>query len=255
MIKETDIREMLYSSIHEAGHAMYEQGLSLDNYGLPAGEYCSLSIHESQSRLWENNVGRGQAFWQHFLPQLKEVYGGKLDGKSAEDIFKAVNQVKPGLIRISSDELTYHFHVILRFEIENALMNFELEVKDLPEAWNAKVKEYLGLDVPSDAQGVLQDIHWSHGSIGYFPTYSLGSFYAAQLMHSARKSMPGLDGQFAAGDFSGLKGWLGKNIHQKGRLYNAEDLCTQATGEPLNVKYFTDYAWEKFGRVYGIERP
>jgi carboxypeptidase Taq len=255
MIQNNDIREMLYSSIHEAGHAMYEQGLPLENYGLPAGEYCSLSIHESQSRLWENNVGRGMAFWEHFLPELKKTYGGKLDGKSAEDIFKAANQVKPGLIRISCDELTYHFHVILRFEIENDLINKKLKVKDLPEAWNAKVKEYMGLDVPNDSQGVLQDIHWSHGSIGYFPTYSLGSFYAAQLMHFAKQAIPGIEEQFAKGDFSALKGWLAEQIHKKGRIYNAEELCTQATGEPLDVKYFTDYAWEKFGRIYGIKRP
>lgn len=255
MLKENDIREMMYSSIHEAGHAMYEQGLPLENYGLPAGEYCSLSIHESQSRLWENNVGRGLAFWEHFLPDLQKTYSGKLDGKSAMDIFKAANQVKPGLIRISCDELTYHFHVILRFEIENDLVNRKLKVKDLPEAWNAKVKEYMGLDVPNDSEGVLQDIHWSHGSIGYFPTYSLGSFYAAQLMHAVRKSHPQIDAQFAKGDFSTLKSWLSEQIHQKGRLYNAEDLCRQATGEPLNVNYFIDYAWEKFGQVYGISRP
>lgn len=255
MLKQDDIREMMYSSIHEAGHAMYEQGLPLENYGLPAGEYCSLSIHESQSRLWENNVGRGMAFWEHFLPDLKKTYGGKLDGKSTMDVFKACNQVKPGLIRISSDELTYHFHVILRFEIENALVNRTLKVKDLPEAWNAKIKEYMGLDVPNDSQGVLQDIHWSHGSIGYFPTYSLGSFYAAQLMHFAREAKPGIDAEFAKGDFSTLKSWLSEQIHHKGRLFNAEDLCRQATGEPLNVKYFIDYAWEKFGRVYGISRP
>jgi carboxypeptidase Taq len=255
MIKNDDIRQMLYSSIHEAGHAMYEQGLPLVNYGLPAGSYCSLSIHESQSRLWENNVGRGLVFMEHFLPELKKLFKGKIDGKSAEDVFKAVNQVKPGLIRIASDELTYHFHVILRFEIENDLINKRLKVSDLPEAWNAKIKSYLGLDVPDDGVGVLQDIHWSHGSIGYFPTYSLGSFYAAQLMHAAGTAHPNLQAEFARGEFSTLKSWLRTNIHEKGRLYNAEDLCQQATGEPLNVRYFTDYAWEKFGRVYGISRP
>lgn len=253
MVDENDLREMLYSSVHEGGHAMYEQGLPITHFGLPAAEACSLAIHESQSRLWENNVARSEAFWAHFEPSFRALFPDKLRDYTSLDIFRAMNQVRPNLIRISSDELTYHFHIALRFEIEDDLINKRLKVKDLPEAWNAKVKSYLGLDVPGDSMGVLQDIHWSHGNIGYFPTYSLGSFYAAQFMHQAQQAIPGLDDQFRQGDFSGLKGWLGKEIHQRGRLYFAEELCEMITGEPLNVQYFIDYARDKFRRIYGIE--
>lgn len=252
MVSETDIREMLYSSIHEAGHAMYEQGLPSDHRGWPGSEYCSLSIHESQSRLWENNVGRSMGFLRYFEKDLRALYSDGLAGKSTEDIFKAMNRVQSNPIRISSDELTYHFHIILRFEIENDLINGRISVDEMPEVWNAKVKEYLGLDVESDAKGVLQDIHWAHGSFGYFPTYSLGSFYAAQFMHHAEKEIPNLETEFEKGNFAPLKGWMRENIHQHGKLWLAEELCEKATGEPLNVKYFVDYARNKFGQVYGL---
>lgn len=252
MVKNDDIREMLYSSIHEAGHALYEQGLPADQFGFPSGEACSLGIHESQSRLWENNVCRSLEFWEHFFPSFSALFPDKLKGKGPEDVFKAVNKVAPSFIRISSDELTYHFHVILRFEIENAMINGEVKVKDLPALWNEKVKKYLGIDVPNDAQGVLQDIHWSHGSIGYFPTYSLGSFYAAQLLDTVRGQIPNLDTQFAKGEYGQLKSWLNTNIHAWGKQLNAEDLCEQATGKKLDVQHFIRYAKEKFGQVYGI---
>jgi len=253
MVQLDDIREMLYSTIHEAGHALYEQGLKEDYLGWPQGTYCSLSIHESQSRLWENNVARSLPFWEKFFGPLRILYPDLLIDQTPEDLFKAVNRVQPNLIRISSDELTYHFHILLRFELELALINRDLKVKDLPEAWNAKVKEYLGLDVPSAQKGVLQDIHWSHGSFGYFPTYSLGSFYAAQFMHQAKADIEGLEADFSKGEFAPLKTWLNENIHQHGKLYNAEELCERVTGERLNVGYFTAYAREKFGRVYGLK--
>lgn len=247
-----DLRVMLYSSVHEGGHAIYEQGLSTDEYGMPGGEACSLSIHESQSRLWENNVARSLDFWNHFTPVLQKTFPGKFDQATPEAIFKAVNKVEPGLIRIHTDELTYHFHIILRFELENDLINGRIEVKDLPEAWNAKVKSYLGLDVPSDQKGVLQDIHWSFGSFGYFPTYSLGSLYAAQLMAAAGRDYPDLQFQFAQGNMQPVKQWMNEKIHDKGRLYTAEKLCEMATGEGLNVKYFGDYARAKFNHIYGL---
>ncbi len=253
IVKEDDIREMLYSSIHEGGHALYEQGLPIAHFGLPAAEACSLGIHESQSRIWENNICRSMAFCEHFFPSLRNLYPDQLKGRTAEDLFKAVNKVEAGFIRISADELTYHFHVLLRFEIELALVSKEIEVKDLPALWNEKVKKYLGLVVKNDAEGVLQDIHWAHGSIGYFPTYSLGSFYAAQLMATAEAQMPNLQQQFAKGDFTGMKTWLNQNIHAHGRQYNSEDLCTLATGNPLDVRHFVRYAKEKFGRVYGVK--
>jgi carboxypeptidase Taq len=252
MVQPDDIREMLYSSIHEGGHALYEQGLPASHFGLPAAEACSLGIHESQSRLWENNIARSLAFWEHFFPSFRELFPDKLKGKGPEDVFKAVNKVAPGFIRISADELTYHFHVALRFEIEVALIGKEVEVADLPALWNEKVKRYLGLDVKHDAEGVLQDIHWSHGSIGYFPTYSLGSFYAAQLMDAAAHNIPGLEAQFSSGRFGPMKEWLNKEIHAHGKQYDSETLCAMVTGKPLDVSHFVRYAKEKFGRVYGM---
>jgi carboxypeptidase Taq len=248
-----DIREALYSSIHEGGHALYEQGLPIAHFGLPAAEACSLSIHESQSRLWENNIARSLPFWEHFFPQLAAMYPDQLIGKSPVDLFKAVNLVTPSLIRISSDELSYHFHIILRSELENELINRRLKVADLPEAWNEKVKTYLGLDVPDDSQGVLQDIHWSHGSFGYFPTYSLGSFYAAQLMDSAITALPNLESEIKNGDFTQLKSWLNREIHAHGRLYSAEELCKRVSGKPLDVQHFIRYAKAKYSKVYNIQ--
>jgi carboxypeptidase Taq len=252
MVQADDIREMLYSSIHEGGHALYEQGLPLAHYGLPAAEACSLGIHESQSRLWENNIARSLPFWEHFFPAFRELFPDKLQGRGPEDVFKAVNKVQTGFIRISADELTYHFHVLLRFEIELALLSNEIQVRDLPAVWNEKVKRYLGLDVPRDAEGVLQDIHWSHGSIGYFPTYSLGSFYAAQIVAAAEQQNSSLWTQVGAGQLTPLKGWLNENIHAHGKQYDSEALCTIATGAPLDVRHFVRYAKEKFGKVYGI---
>ncbi len=252
MVDEKDIREMLFSTIHEVGHALYEMGLSEETIGWPESEACSLSIHESQSRLWENNVARTYQFCEHFFEPMRKLFPDQLAGKTAEDVFKAVNRVEPNLVRISSDELTYHFHILLRFELELALVNRELKVADLPAAWNAKVKQYLGIDVPSDTKGVLQDIHWSHGSFGYFPTYSLGSFYAAQFLAQARKELKDLDGSFAKGEFLPLKEWLNEKIHRHGKLYNSEELCEMVTGERLNIAHFSAYARKKFGRVYGI---
>ncbi|MGZ6539972.1 MAG: carboxypeptidase M32, partial [Bacteroidia bacterium] len=172
-INENDLNEMIWSCIHEGGHALYEQGLPVSEYGLPSGEYISLGIHESQSRLWENNVGRSLPYWKFNYKKLQKAFRPNLKSVSYQDFYKAMNIVKPSLIRTSADELTYHFHVLIRFEIEKALIEGTIEVKDLPAYWNAKYKEYLGIDVPNDTQGVLQDIHWSHGSFGYFPTYSL----------------------------------------------------------------------------------
>ena len=253
VVNENDFTAMLYSSIHEAGHAMYEQGLKPENYGLPSGQYCSLSIHESQSRLWENNIGRSHHFWPHFLPSLAALYPDGLKGVTPDMMFKAVNKVEPTLIRIYSDELHYHMHIALRFEIENELVNGRVKVKDLPELWNARIKEYLDLEVPNNREGVLQDIHWSHGSIGYFPTYSLGSLFAAQFARQAEKDLPQLPGEYQKGEFSTLLNWLRENVHVHGKIYSSNALCKRITGEELSVKHFIDYAKEKYGRVYGIE--
>ncbi|MCP4122378.1 MAG: carboxypeptidase M32 [Bacteroidetes bacterium] len=250
-VNEDDPLDMISSCIHEGGHALYEQGLLPENYGLPAGQYISLGVHESQSRLWENNVGRSRAYWQCNYPDFQAAFPAEMEGCSAETLFHASNLVKPSLIRVQADELTYHFHILIRYEIEKAILSKEVETRDLPALWNEMYKKYLGLDVPSDAQGVLQDIHWSHGSFGYFPTYSLGSFYAAQYFAQAEKEITGLKDMIGRGELLPLKLWLNENIHQHGRLYTADELCIKVTGESLNVDVFMRYIDEKLSRVYG----
>lgn len=251
-VNKNDLNEIIWSTIHEGGHALYEQGLPISEYGLPSGEYISLGIHESQSRLWENNVGRSLAYWEYNFPKLQEIFLQNLGDNTALDFYKAMNIVKPSLIRTSADELTYHFHILIRFEIEMALFEGNLSVKDLPEFWNAKYKEYLGIDVPNDTKGVLQDVHWSHGSFGYFPTYSLGSFYAAQFMHTATQQIPNLNEKIKAGDLLPLLEWLRTNVHQYGKQYLAEELCQKISGEKLNFNYFMNYANEKYSFLYNL---
>ena len=251
-INENDLNEMIWSCIHEGGHALYEQGLPASEYGLPSGEYISLGIHESQSRLWENNVGRGLSYWKANYKRLQETFPENLKNVSVENFYKAMNVVKPSLIRTSADELTYHFHVLIRFEIEKALIEGTIEVKDLPSYWNKKYKEYLGIDVPSDSKGVLQDIHWSHGSFGYFPTYSLGSFYAAQFYNQAKKEIPNLGHEIEKGNTSPLLNWLRLKVHKHGKFFTAEELCIHLTGEKLNFKYFMDYAKVKYSELYNL---
>ncbi|MEM6318247.1 MAG: carboxypeptidase M32 [Bacteroidota bacterium] len=235
-IDEHDFMNMTWSCIHEGGHALYEQGLPSDQYGLPCGTSVSLGIHESQSRLWENNVGRSLAYWKAHYANLQKAFPKNLKDVSVKRFYKAINKIQPNLIRTEADELHYHFHVLIRFEIEKGLMEGTLQVKDLRDVWNDKYKAYLGVDVPDDKQGILQDIHWSHGSIGYFPTYSLGSFYAAQFFQQAEKDIPNLIQQIEAGNNQPLLDWLRTNIHQHGRLYNAETLCQKITGEKLTFK-------------------
>lgn len=250
-ITENNFNEMLWGCIHEGGHALYEQGLPADEYGLPLGETISLGIHESQSRLWENNVGRGLPFWKANYSTLQQIFPENLKDVSLQDFYKSMNLVKPSLIRTNADELTYHFHILVRFEIEKALIEGSIEVENLDEFWVEKYKEYLGIEVPSDREGILQDIHWSHGSLGYFPTYSLGSFYAAQFYAQANKDVPNLEEEIAAGNMMPMLEWLRKNVHQHGRLYTAEELCVNITGEKLNFQYFMDYARAKYGGIYG----
>lgn len=251
-VDENNLSEMLWSTIHEGGHALYEQGLSVQNYGLPHGSYCSLSIHESQSRLWENNVGRAKAFWQHFYPILQTYFPGQLQHTSLDEFYRAMNKVQFSPIRTNADELSYHFHVIIRYEIEKAIFSNEVKAKDLPALWNAKYKEYLQLNIASDREGVLQDIHWSHGSFGYFPTYSLGSLYAAQFYHFAQLALPDMEKEMAAGSSAQLLSWLRSEIHQFGKLYNSDELCKKVTGESLDTRYFMNYAKEKYGNIYAL---
>jgi carboxypeptidase Taq len=251
-INENDLSEMIWSCIHEGGHALYEQGLKAEYYGMPLGEAVSLGIHESQSRLWENNVGRSLAYWQGNFRYAQQYFPEQLKDVTPEQFFRGMNRVESSLIRTSADELTYHFHVMIRYEIEKGIFEDKLKVSELPEYWNARYKEYLGIDVPDDAHGILQDVHWSHGSFGYFPTYSLGSFYAAQFFEQARKEIPGLEAKIGAGEMQDLLGWLRKNIHVHGKYYTARELSERITGEKLNFKYFMDYARNKFGIIYDL---
>jgi len=240
---ETDFWVSLGSTIHEVGHGLYEQGLPEEHFGTPLGEAVSLGIHESQSRSWENFVGRSRAFANYLHPVLTELFPGI--SYSPEQLYRWLNRVRPNLIRVESDEVTYNMHIILRYELEKALIEGDLNVADLPAAWNEKVKKYLGLDVPNDALGVLQDVHWSHGSIGYFPTYTLGNLYAAQFFNAAKKALPDMEKDFAAGNFSGFLGWLRENIHSQGRRYTSAELVKKVTGEELNAKYLLDHLREK----------
>jgi carboxypeptidase Taq len=249
-IDEFDFSSMLFSCIHETGHALYEQGLPESEYGLPSGEYASLGIHESQSRLWENHVGRSAAFWNFHYPVVKKIFPESFDGIAMEDFYKAINKIKPSLIRTESDEVTYHFHVMIRYEMEKMLITGALNTKDIPGCWNELYQKYLGVAVPDDQHGCLQDVHWSHGSFGYFPTYSLGSFYAAQFHAKAQKTIPFLQDKMGKGNTTELLEWLRQRIHASGRIFTSEEISFRATGETLNVQYFLDYLLDKYGKIY-----
>lgn len=241
-----------FSTLHEAGHGIYEQGLPADQFGLPLGEAVSLGIHESQSRMWENLVGRSRSFWQHFFEPLTDTFPEALSGVDLQAFYFAVNEAKPSLIRTESDEATYNLHIIVRFELEQALLAGNLSVADLPAAWNEKYREYLGIEPPSDADGVLQDVHWSAGLFGYFPTYTLGNLYASQLFVAAGQALGDLDEQFASGEFQPLRDWLRTNIHQHGRRYAAGELAERATGKPLSHEPLITHLRSKYGELYGF---
>lgn len=251
-VDEHDFASLLWSSIHEGGHALYEQGLPANQYGLPLGAAASLAVHESQSRLWENCVGRGIHFWNYFYPQLQKSFIVQLSDVSVEQFYKGINKVQPSLIRTEADELTYHFHVLIRYELEKALINKDLDTAGLTEAWNSAYQQYLGVTPPDDKQGVLQDVHWAHGSFGYFPTYSLGSFYAAQYYQQAKKEIKDMETLHEQGDFSSLLRWLREKVHRHGRKYRSNELCKQVTGEGLNFSAFMQYAQQKYMDVYDI---
>jgi len=252
-IDERDFLNMTWSCIHEGGHALYEQGLPIDQYGLPTGSAISLSIHESQSRLWENNVGRSKDYWTYIYPRLQKRFPSQLGKVSLDKFYKSINTIRPNLIRTEADELHYHFHVLIRYEIEKRIMEGSLNAPDLKKEWNKLYKRYLGVKADKDTDGILQDIHWAHGSLGYFPTYSLGSFYAAQFFHTASKEINDLKGLLQKGKTKPLLGWLRENIHQHGRRYEADELCQKITGESLNTKYFIDYANKKYSAVYKLK--
>jgi carboxypeptidase Taq len=228
-----DLRYSLYSTIHETGHALYEQGLDPEAWGTPRGESCSFGIHESQSRLWENQVGRSQAFWQRLLPQARELFPA-LAGVSAEAAALAANEARPSLIRTEADEITYNLHIILRFELERALLAGAIDVRTLPQIWREKMREYLGVSPDTDREGVLQDVHWFGGAIGYFPSYALGNIYAAQLLRAAEADIGPVDAVVAAGEFHLLLDWLRKHVHRLGQTHRPAELIRIATGAPPN---------------------
>ncbi|HYL09007.1 MAG TPA: carboxypeptidase M32, partial [Candidatus Udaeobacter sp.] len=243
----------LFGSIHEAGHAMYDQGLgeNIDRTPLWAG--ASPGIHESQSRMWENLVGRSQPFWRHFFNSLQAAFPEPLRDLDEEKFYGAVNKSYPSLIRVEADEVTYNMHILIRFELENELLEGTLKVKDLPEAWNSRFKSYLGLNVPNDREGVLQDIHWTSPSFAIFPSYTIGNLVGAQLMEKIRADITDLDAQFEKGHFSGLLSWLRKNVHRHGRKFTPNELLERATGRPLTAEPWIAYVRSKFGALYGLE--
>jgi carboxypeptidase Taq len=245
-----DPLDALGSTIHEFGHATYTLGLPDEHYGTPLGSSRDLSVHESQSRLWENHVGRSRPFWEWFTPRVEDHLAVDV---SPRRLYEAANRVDPdNLIRVEADELTYHLHIVLRFEIERDLVAGDLAVEEIPAVWNEKMEEYLGVRPETDSEGCLQDIHWTHGALGYFPTYSLGSVLAAQLYARADEAIDDLDGKIRDGEFDPLHEWLTETVHGHGCRYTTDELIREATGEPLTADYFLEYAREKFGTLSGL---
>ncbi|HNQ24484.1 MAG TPA: carboxypeptidase M32 [Phycisphaerae bacterium] len=242
----------LFGTLHEVGHALYEQGLPPEHIHTPMGWSVSLGIHESQSRTWENFVGRSRPFWEGCYPRLRGLFPSVLHDISVGNFYNAINAVRPSFIRVEADELTYNLHIVLRFELERALILGKLNVQDVPEAWNEKMRDLLGVTPPNDAQGCLQDVHWSMGGFGYFPTYTLGNLYGAQFFAQAQRDIPDLDGRIRAGNCRPLLDWLRTNIHQHGQRYRAHEIVQRVTGKPLSLEPFLEYVTEKFAAVYGL---
>lgn len=241
-----------FGVMHEAGHGIYEQGLPTESFGLGIGQATSLGIHESQSRLWENFVGRSRSFWKYMYPSVQTAFPKALADVSLDQFYFAINDVRPSLIRVEADEVTYNLHIMLRFEIEQQLLSGALKPADMPAVWSDKVTSYFGIPVPSDANGCLQDIHWSAGLLGYFPTYALGNMYAAQFYNAARKDLGDLDEQFASGVFKPLKGWLNEKIHRHGKRYPAKRLVEVVTGESLSHQPLVAHLRAKFAELYKL---
>jgi carboxypeptidase Taq len=250
---ETYFPAGLYGAMHECGHGLYEAGIPDELRRSPLGSGESLGMHESQSRMWENMVGRGRPFCGVLRPRIAALFGGRLEGIDADSLYRAVNCVKPSFIRVEADEATYSLHIILRFELEQELLAGTLAVNDLPEAWNARVKEYFGLEVDNDADGVLQDVHWSAGLIGYFPTYTIGNLIAGQLWELVHAQVPDLDDRIAAGELAPLREWLREHVHRYGSKFTTTELLERESAGPIAVKPFTRYLKRKLGDVYGVD--
>ncbi len=242
----------LFSTMHECGHALYHQGIGRNLRRTLLADGASMAVHESQSRMWENLVGRSRPFWQFAYPRLQALFPRQLGNVSLEAFYKAINKVKPSFIRVEADEATYNLHIMLRLELEIALAEGSLEVKDLPEAWNARMQEYLGIVPPNDRLGVLQDVHWSAGLIGYFPTYALGNLVSAQLWEVIRRDLPDLESRIARGEFADLLAWLREKIHQHGAKFEPQDLVQRVTGSPITPEPYLRYLTAKYGEIYGL---
>jgi carboxypeptidase Taq len=242
----------LFSAMHESGHAMYEQGIDAVHERTPLAHGASLAVHESQSRMWENLVGRSMPFWEHMYPRLKRTFPAQLDGVGVKNFYKAINKVQPSFIRVNADEATYNLHVMLRLELEIALVEGSVSLKDLPALWNSKMNEYLGITPRNDAEGVLQDVHWSYGSIGYFSTYALGNLVSAQLWEKINQDIGGLEGSIRAGDFHILLEWLRENIHRYGRMFEPQKLVQQVTGSKITPEPYIRYLKRKYSEIYAL---
>ena len=247
-----DAGSALFSTMHEAGHAMYGQGVPKKYRRHPLSGAASLAIHESQSRLWENLIGRSKEFWQFFYPSLQMLFPQFLSDVSREDFYRGINKVEPTLIRVEADEATYNMHIMLRLEIEMGLMEGTMDVADLPEIWNTKMEDYLGIRPPNDAQGVLQDIHWSGGMIGYFPTYALGNLASVQLWDKMLEENPNIPDEIARGEFDTILGWMREKVHQYGSKYEPQEIMVKATGSKITPEPYIKYLQTKYGEIYDL---
>lgn len=243
---------ILFSTMHESGHAMYEQGVNRAYERTPLAGGTSLAVHESQSRMWENLIGRSLPFWEHFFPALKKTFPSQLDGVSVKSFYKAINKVEPSLIRVNADEATYNLHIMLRLELEIAMVEGDVAIKDLPELWNTKMQEYLGITPPNHAKGVLQDIHWSGGAIGYFSTYALGNLVSTQFWEKINKDIRDLDDQIHMGKFDDLLDWLREKVHRHGHKYDPQDLVQKVTGSKITPEPYIRYLTRKYSEIYGL---
>jgi len=251
--KDSDFIESLYAVIHETGHGLYEQGRMAEDRDLPVSEALTMGVHESQSLFWERMIAQSRPFCAHYLETFCSTFPENLSAVSVEAMYKAINTCKPSFIRVEADELTYPLHVILRFEIEKGLFDGSMAVNDLPEIWNDKMVNYLGVKPPSDTLGVLQDVHWSGGAFGYFPSYTLGAMYACQFYGALVREVPDTVKHIERGDFAPIKNWLNRKIHRQGRLYTPQELVQRVTGEPLNPDFFIDYLKTKYHAVYQLD--
>lgn len=247
-----DFGDAFFSTLHEAGHGLYEQGLPAEHSGMPIGEATSLAIHESQSRLWENQVGRSRAFWQFMLPRAAAAFPAALADVSVEEFYRAANTVAPSLVRVDADEVTYNLHICIRFDLERQLIDGDLPTSELPGAWRSAYQKLLGVEPPNDALGVLQDVHWSEGAIGYFPTYALGNLYAAQFFAQAERELGEMEAMFARGEFQPLLEWLREKIHCEGRRYSAAELVQRITGKSLTHDDWLAQNAAKYGELYRL---